>query len=400
MRGRIHLVCNGIFGPNLAGGDIHFLKVAEALGQSGYELHYFGGHALKEVIQTRGLPGSITLTDDGAMRGVNQGALGGQWTMFKDFHGRYRRTLRLLQEMAPEDCAYATSDYWFDALPLVRCRARRKLMVVHLEAPSLLQIVQRSRPDVDAKRLASLHLWMSQNLALRRFQSCSNKRLLYVHPSMKAGFLSKGYRAEELVFTSEGVDVAVAERVPEQKKQFDVIWIGRVHRQKGIEDLLATLAYLGRKVRDFRAVLVGQLEGALRPQIEALGLTNQVTFAGLVRDDAEKFRLFKTSRVFLMPSSYESWGIVVGEALVSGVPVVAYDIDAYRPIFGDLVHYVPPFDLQAFQEAALDEVSRAREGRPTLEGAALSEFKQEHSWQATCRRFQEALESLQDDQAR
>jgi glycosyltransferase involved in cell wall biosynthesis len=188
--------------------------------------------------------------------------------------------------------------------------------------------------------------------------------------------------------------------VPEQKKQFDVIWIGRVHRQKGIEDLLATLAYLGRKVPDLRAVLVGQLEGALRPQIEALGLTNQVTFAGLVRDDAEKFRLFKTSRVFLMPSNYESWGIVVGEALVSGVPVVAYDIDAYRPIFGDLVHYVPPFDLQAFQEAALDEVSRAREGRTTPDEPALSEFKREHSWQATCRRFQEALESLQDDQAR
>jgi glycosyltransferase involved in cell wall biosynthesis len=269
-------------------------------------------------------------------------------------------------------------------------------MVVHLEAPTLLEIMQRSRPDVDAKRLASLHLWMSQNLALRRFQSCSNKRLLYVHPSMKPGFLRKGYREEELVFTSEGVDSAVAERVPEQKKQFDVIWIGRMHRQKGIEDLLATLAFLGRKVPDFRAVLVGQLEAALRPRIEGLGLKDQVTFAGLVRDDTEKFRLFKSTRVFLMPSNYESWGIVVGEALVSGVPVVAYDIDAYRPIFGDLVHYVPPFKLEAFQEATLDEVSRAREGRTKFDEVALGAFKREHSWQATCERVARALDSLKD----
>jgi glycosyltransferase involved in cell wall biosynthesis len=396
MGGRIHLICNGIFGPNLAGGDIHFLKVAETLGKSGHELHYFGGHALKEVIQVKGLPGSITLTDDAVMNRVNQGALSGQCRMFRDFYRRYRRTLRLLQEIAPEDCAYATSDYWFDALPLARCAARRKLMLVHLEAPSLLQIVQRSRPDIDAKRLASLHLWMSQNLALRRFQSCSNKRLLYIHPSMKPGFLRKGYREEELVFTSEGVDSAVAERVPEQKKQFDVIWIGRMHRQKGIEDLLATLAFLGRKVPDFRAVLVGQVEAALRPRIEGLGLKDQVTFAGLVRDDTEKFRLFKSSRVFLMPSNYESWGIVVGEALVSDVPVVAYDIDAYRPIFGDLVHYVPPFNLEAFQEAAFDEVSRAREGRMKLDEVALGSFKREHSWQATCERVARALDSLKD----
>jgi glycosyltransferase involved in cell wall biosynthesis len=391
MRSKIHFICNGIFGPNLAGGDFHFLRVAEALGQSGYELHYFGGHALKEVIQTKGLPGSVTLTDEHVMGKVNQGKLGGQWRMFKDFYGRYRRTLRLIKQIAPEDYAYATSDYWFDALPLARCTARRKIMVVHLEAPSLLQILQRSRPDVDAKRLASLHLWLSQALSLRRFQSCSNKRLLYIHPSMKPGFLRKGYQEEELVFTSEGVDVEVAERVPEQKKQFDVIWIGRVHRQKGIGDLLATLAFLGRKVPDFRAVLVGQLEGTLRPQIEALGLTDKVTFAGLVRDDAEKFRLYKASRVFLMPSNYESWGIVVGEALISGVPVVAYDIDAYRPIFGDLVHYVPPFNLQAFQEAALDEVIRAREEGAKLDEAGLSAFKRAQSWEATCGR---AIESL------
>ena len=99
---RLHLITNGVFTTSIAGGDIHFLKLAEGAARAGHELNFFGGHALKEVLAQHQLPGTVTLTDDAKMLKVNQGALGGQFAMFRDMYGRYRRTLRLLDRIAPD----------------------------------------------------------------------------------------------------------------------------------------------------------------------------------------------------------------------------------------------------------------------------------------------------------
>ncbi|HXG47623.1 MAG TPA: hypothetical protein VNO52_08360, partial [Methylomirabilota bacterium] len=254
---RLHLVANGVFSTTIAGGDIHFLKLAEAAAEAGYTLNFFGGHALKTVIQQRGLPGIVTLTDDAPMPKVNQGALAGQFALFKDFFRRYARTRRVLELVAPEDRVYAVSDYWFDVLPAIQSPARRKLMVLHMEAPRFGQILARSRPDVDAARLASFHYWASQEYSLRRFARCRPRHLLYLHPSMRPRLRRLGFQDEETTFVSYGLEVTATEAVPAQPRTYDVVWVGRVHRQKGIDDLLATIETLARELPGFRAVFLG-----------------------------------------------------------------------------------------------------------------------------------------------
>src|SRR5580765_7887589 len=118
-RPKIHFITNGVFSTTIAGGDIHFFKMAEGAAAAGYDVNYFGGHALAEVVRNLKVPGSVTLTDDGRMPKVNQSSLCGQWTMFRDFFNRYRRTMAQLGQIKPDDFAYAVSDYWFDVLPVV-----------------------------------------------------------------------------------------------------------------------------------------------------------------------------------------------------------------------------------------------------------------------------------------
>src|SRR5262245_14177795 len=396
---RLHLISNGVFTTSIAGGDIHFLKLAEAAAGAGYQLNLFGGHALKEVIEKHGIAGDITLTDEQKMPKVNTGALGGQLALFRDFHARYRRTLAQLHTIAPEDYTYAVSDYWFDVLPIVRCAARRKMMVLHMEAPTLRQIITRGRPDVDSLRLASLHYWASQEYSLRKFCAAGRagrdvrKHLLYLHPLMEARLQRLGLRDDEATLVSYGLEAAVTDAVPEQRRVYDVVWIGRVHRQKGIDDLLAALEYLSQRLENFRAVFIGNVRDALVSEIERRRLAKHVEFSGFV-SETEKVRLFKASRLFLMPSKHEGSPRVIGESIIAGTPVVAYDIPNYRPLFGGFVQYAPAFDLAAFQQIAEREILKMRSGENYLDQLNLAQFKRENSWETTQEKFLNALAGL------
>lgn len=387
---QVHFIANCVYGDHVAGGDIHFFNMAQATIEAGHPLHFFGGHALKQHLERRKIDATITLTDGGVAKGIDMDRFGGQVRLFKDYGGRLRGTLRQKDEIGTEDMAYSVTDYWFDTWPVIRSRSQRKLMVLGMDAPTFGQVAMRTRPDVTASRVNSIYYWLSQNLSLRWFRRCQNKRVFYVHPSMQPRLLKMGYAEREIVFISNGFDLETAESVPDQAKEYDVVWVGRYHRQKGIEDLLTTLRALADQVKGFRAVLVGKLEHDLKPEIDRMGLATNVQFSGLV-SEYEKFRLFKASRMFLMPSTYESWGIVIGEALACGIPVVAYELAAYRPIFGELVNYVQPFDLQAFQQTASQALLNARAGRVNLDQKALQKLKDEHSWAAARKRFQRTL---------
>jgi glycosyltransferase involved in cell wall biosynthesis len=394
---RLHLITNGVFTTSIAGGDIHFLKLAEGAAQAGHALNYFGGHALQEVLKKYKVPGTVTLTDQGRMAKVDQGALVGQFAMFQDFYARYRRTMALLDSIQPEDAVYAVSDYWFDVLPVVKSRARAKLMVLHMEAPTFGQILARGRPDVDPKRLASFHYWASQEYSLRRFCASakhgSRRHLLYLHPLMEPRFQRLGVARDEMTLLSYGLEVGPTEAVPAQTRLYDAVWIGRVHRQKGIDDLLATLQHLAKRLPNFRAIFIGNVRDALAPELASRGLTAHVEFSGFVSEE-EKIRLFKASRCFLMPSKHEGSPRVIGESIIAGTPVVAYDIPNYRPLFGEFVRYAPPFDLSTFQQTAEDEINRMRSGKNYLELLELQRFKDENRWETTQAKFLKALERV------
>ena len=386
----LHFICNGVFSTSIAGGDIHFLKLAEGAALAGYSLNFFGGHALQEVLQKHNVPGTVTLTDDTKLPKVNQSALGGQFAMFRDMSRRYRRTVGALSRIASGDVAYAVSDYWFDVIPVVRSKAARKLMVLHMEAPTLGEVITRGRPDVDPKRLASLHYWASQEWSLRRFCALPRKHVLHLHPLQAPRLKALGVRPDEMTLVSYGLEVGQTDAVPKQTRVYDAVWIGRVHRQKGIDDLLATLQFLAARLPDFRAIFIGNVREGLAPEIAVRGLEKHVQFSGFVSEE-EKIRLFKASRVFLMPSKHEGSPRVIGESILAETPVVAYDVPNYRPLFGEFVRYAPAFDLNAFQEVAEREIRQMRGGVNYLEKADLSAFRRENSWETTQARFMEAL---------
>ena len=380
-RGRIYFFANGIFADQISGGDIHFFHMAQAAMDAGYTVHFFGGHALEKQLRANLKGYELTLTDSAQAKPFNANSFFGQFRLLFDYFRRFMGTLRVMGKIDRTEIAYAVSDYWFDVLPVVLSRAKRKLMIWHMAAPSFWQIVRKGRPDVDSTRVASFYYWISQNLSILFFRFCRDKHLFIVHPDMRSWVRRLGYREEEVSYISFGVDSERAARVPPQEKIYDAVWIGRVHRQKGIDDLLATLMHLSKTVKDFRAVLIGNLR-ELQPRIESMGLANCVKFSGFVSED-EKFRLFHASRVFLMTSRFEGSPRVVAESLVCNVPVVAYDVETYRPIFGEYLRYVKCFDVDAFKVESKNIICHVRGGKNYLLQVDPNSFCRMHSWEKT-----------------
>lgn len=113
---------------------------------------------------------------------------------------------------------------------------------------------------------------------------------------------------------------AVRERLGVRGTTF--AYAGRLWWGKGIDTLLN--AYEGLDAGDLASLLLigsGPEEEALRRTVSERGLPN-VVFAGF-RQQAELPELYAASDVFVFPTLGDPWGLVVEEAMASGIPVVS-----------------------------------------------------------------------------
>jgi glycosyltransferase involved in cell wall biosynthesis len=119
----------------------------------------------------------------------------------------------------------------------------------------------------------------------------------------------------------------------------ELIYVGRLAREKGLYELLHALATL--RARGTRAVLVvagsGPEEPGLRRLAAELGLARAVAFLGPLFG-AEKARLLAAADMFMLPSYSEGLPYALLEAMAMGVPVVASDVGAIRDVVIDGVH--------------------------------------------------------------
>lgn len=118
-----------------------------------------------------------------------------------------------------------------------------------------------------------------------------------------------------------------------------VLFVGRFAPLKGIDRLLEAAAYLQHHQR-LRLVIVGG-DGQRTPETQnlqrlsrRLGIQDSVTFVGRIEQD----RLppyYSAADVLVVPSYYESFGLVALESLASGTPVVATKVGAMESILQD-----------------------------------------------------------------
>lgn len=136
--------------------------------------------------------------------------------------------------------------------------------------------------------------------------------------------------------------------------KLNILFVGRLEKRKGLRYLLEAFGRLKWDYPYLRLIIVGAgSPGKECYQIMAERNLQDVVFVGGVHRDAVR-RYFRTCHIFCAPSTgKESFGIVVGEAMASGKPIVASDIAGYASIMtdGQEGFLVPPKDSHALADA-------------------------------------------------
>lgn len=146
--------------------------------------------------------------------------------------------------------------------------------------------------------------------------------------------------------------------VPDQKRM--LLFVGRIEPLKGIETLLRSLAILQKKDglgdRLCLAIIGGDVEEETQDDeldhllslCEEFGLEDLVTFLGKQDQDSLPY-YYSAAELVIMPSHYESFGMVALESMACGTPVVASQVGGLAHLVEDGVtgYHVPVEDPQA-----------------------------------------------------
>ncbi len=164
--------------------------------------------------------------------------------------------------------------------------------------------------------------------------------------------------------------------------RFTVLTVGGIEPRKGSITLLEGFAELRRLAPELDPLLVlagGATLFDYRPEVERfrerlaeLGLEDHVLALGSLPDGLIE-RLYRAADVFAFPSTKEGFGLAALEALASGLPVVASDLDAFRTFLDDgrNARLVPVGDSRALG-ASLARLGGDGAAREALSTAGLA----------------------------
>jgi glycosyltransferase involved in cell wall biosynthesis len=135
-----------------------------------------------------------------------------------------------------------------------------------------------------------------------------------------SGYVAARYEARGLISTTLAAFVEpVPDGLPGFADRLGAVFVGRLHEEKGVRDVLALAESL--PATEVTVAGHGPLEAEV---VDAAGRLPNLAFAGSL-DRAGVFALLKRARVCLMPSRWqEPGGIAALEAMSVGTPVIAY----------------------------------------------------------------------------
>ncbi len=215
----------------------------------------------------------------------------------------------------------------------------------------------------------------------------------FVHASQAAPLFEKN--KEKWVELPFGVDTDRFQPREKPQELFDmldfdstyptILFVGgmdEAHYFKGVPVLLRALRLLRQRETLPQALFVGdgKLRQSFEQQARAFGVQDKVRFLGYTPDDLLP-AIYNMADVLVLPSLHqgEAFGMVLLEAMASGVPVIASNLPGVRSVAEDGGAIVPPNDPLALAET-IEGFFATRIHRETWRVKVRDVAIQKYSW--------------------
>ncbi len=242
-------------------------------------------------------------------------------------------------------------------------------------------------------RAAAQALRESERAAL----GCARAVIVTSEPT--AEILNRDYAvpADRIAVIRPGVDVPSHKPRRQDGDNVHLLTVGSITPRKGYDVLIEVLASLrqlpwrltiaGDTTRNQKAFAQLQADVARRQLQDRVVVTGAVTGARLAE-------LYADADVFVLTSLFEGYGMVFGEAVAHGLPIVATVVGAASEIVpADAGVLVPPGDTHALRDA-LRHVIEDADARTRMAEAAREASKRLPQWRQSAVEFARVLERV------
>jgi glycosyltransferase involved in cell wall biosynthesis len=201
------------------------------------------------------------------------------------------------------------------------------------------QTVRQSSRDMASKYFALTRLYFYNQVMVRLLEGERAEVWFQGEETYRAyhNRVSKGARQKLLLLN------AVLRRLPEvtkrlgQMKKYDLVFLGRIHKEKGVFDLIQAISILGDEGYTVDAVFIGEGNDKAEAKrfAQGLALADQVRFLGYVGSPQQVAELISAARLFVLPSYTEGLPRAMVESMWLGVPVLVTPVGGVKYVIRD-----------------------------------------------------------------
>lgn len=259
--------------------------------------------------------------------------------IFLSYLFRLRQIKRLLSEINfnNKDIIICHSDFFPNSLAIYSIFRKNKNLIFffwfHMLAPSIFKWYEWEFTwRFQVPRINVIHYKLNQILYFIIIRIIKHGLVISINPYYKEYLSRKNVKFYILKFfwwRDINSNIDIEDRV----KKYDVCFMWRFHVQKGILEIPKIVFEIKKYIPSIKILIIWwwnlEIEEQLRGYINNFWLTENIDLVWTVIWD-ERYKLLSQSKIFLFPSYFESYWLVIIEAMSIWLPVITYDLPVFK----------------------------------------------------------------------